>query len=179
MSTVNVLFPSWCRWNLKTRWLPSEVMESTDGFEECEVLLVQIKRHCRSGQVLPDYMTLEKLCLLCGLILHNLWMVGEVARDPDLAELDSVPDHVVHSVHKSTDMFSFDDDYIRPFVVALREVLGDDGGVVSGEQLAAEMKKTDRYALNIDILILSSNIHVLGGAGQRKNPGERRMLGVL
>jgi hypothetical protein len=160
---------------LKERWLSREVMESRDGFEPFEHLLVQTKRLCRSAQILPDYMTLEKLCLLCGLTLHNLWMIGAVATEPELAELDSVPDHVVKSVHKSTDVVSFDEDFIGPFVTAIREILGDGGAVISGETLAPEIKKTDRYAFNMDIEIFISNINVLGCAGQGRKSGQSRV----
>jgi hypothetical protein len=51
----------------------------------------------------PPYLQVERLCLMFGLLLLNVWQCDQCARDPELASIDKVPSHVVGGIHKDVD----------------------------------------------------------------------------
>ena len=69
------------------------------GFSHWRQFIKVNKPHQGSHDSLPGRSDLERLCLLFGLILHNLWVGEQALKDSSIAELDNVPDYVVHNVH--------------------------------------------------------------------------------
>jgi hypothetical protein len=82
----------------------------------------------------PPYLQVERLALMFGLLLLNVWQCDQCARDPELASIDKVPSHVVDGIHKDVDEVS---KLIGPVVISLEQSLDPPVAGPSGQKGAA------------------------------------------
>ena len=81
------------------------------------------KPHEGPNGTLPPFRTLERLCLMFGLLITNIWIGGQAKIIPDMIATDDIPDHVVHMVHHINECQMIDDEYIQPVVQSLEAAL--------------------------------------------------------
>jgi len=68
----------------------------------------------------PPYVRVERLCLMFGLALLNVWKCGQCATSPELIGLDKVPTHVVDGIHRDVQKVS---SLISPAILSLENSL--------------------------------------------------------
>lgn len=81
------------------------------------------KPHEGPNGTLPPFRTLERLCLMFGLLITNIWIGGQARIIPDMMATDDIPDHVVHMVHHINECQMIDEEYIKPVVEFLEAAL--------------------------------------------------------
>jgi hypothetical protein len=130
-------WPAWASWSFKEKFLPEEVHNHSDGFKECKDFLSKFPHQ----KGLPCYVTVERLCLMIGMMLRDLGMIGYMKTTPDLIQLDDIPSHVVESVHPPELREEFDETVVGPVVQFLKTAMapankgdsdGNDGNAKAG-----------------------------------------------
>jgi hypothetical protein len=92
-------WPEWANWKVTTRWLPQNVLTEKQGFSSWRKFVVLNKPHQGTDNSLPARIDLERLCLMFGLILNNLWVGVHASKDESFAMLDRIPQHVIGNIH--------------------------------------------------------------------------------
>ena len=77
----------WARWNSPCRWLPEELYDRNEGFQNLEAFVTYWKKHVNNLVKSPDYV--EHLALAIGLVLRDIHAIQFAVNDPD--DVDSTP----------------------------------------------------------------------------------------
>jgi hypothetical protein len=112
-------WPGWVSWHSSWFCLPEECHTDKDGFSGWKNFLDSKPYLAPWGNTVQPYAFVERLCLMFGLILRDLWQIGRIQVAPELIDLYEIPYHLVQSVHQANYGLEVDTKFIGPIVQEL------------------------------------------------------------